>query len=112
MSLFRRPILALTGSVLLATSVASTARAKDVSLLKVSYDPTREFYREYNENFAKYWQETTVETVTVRRSQEGADSLPGPSSTGWMPMLPRWRWPIYCPMRSNFRPETEQSLSH
>ncbi len=74
MSLFRKPLLALTASVLLATSVAGTAQAKDVSLLNVSYDPTREFYREYNEMFAKYWEETTGDKVTVRQSHGGAGS--------------------------------------
>ena len=74
MSLFPKPLLALTASVLLATSVAGPAQAKDVSLLNVSYDPPREFYREYNETFAEYWEETTGDTVTVRQSHGGAGS--------------------------------------
>lgn len=74
MSLFRKPLLAFTASVLLATSIAGTAQAEDISILNVSYDPTREFYREYNETFAKYWQEKTGDTVTVRQSHGGAGS--------------------------------------
>lgn len=74
MSLFRKPLLALSASVLLATSVAGTAQAEDVTILNVSYDPTREFYREYNETFAEYWQEKTGDTVIVRQSHGGAGS--------------------------------------
>jgi sulfate transport system substrate-binding protein len=50
---------------------AGAARA-DVSLLNVSYDPTRELYVEYNAAFAKHWKETTGETVTIQQSHGGA----------------------------------------
>ena len=53
--------------------LASTARA-DVTLLNVSYDPTRELYRDFNEAFAKHWQETSGETVEVRQSHGGSGS--------------------------------------
>ena len=33
------------------------ADKKSIEILNVSYDPTREFYEDYNKNFAKYWQE-------------------------------------------------------
>jgi sulfate transport system substrate-binding protein len=48
------------------------AIAKDVSLLNVSYDPTRELYEEYNESFAKYWKEKTGDTVTIKQSHGGS----------------------------------------
>jgi len=41
-------------------------------LLNVSYDPTREFYAEYNAAFAKHWEEKTGQTVTVRQSHGGS----------------------------------------
>ena len=37
-------------------------------LLNVSYDPTREFYAEYNELFSEYWKEKTGEEVSVAQS--------------------------------------------
>lgn len=47
------------------------ARA-DVSLLNVSYDPTRELYKAYDEAFAAYWKEKTGETVTIEQSHGGS----------------------------------------
>jgi sulfate transport system substrate-binding protein len=46
--------------------------AKDVTLLNVSYDPTRELYAEYNEAFAKHWKEKTGDTVKVDQSHGGS----------------------------------------
>ncbi len=51
---------------------ATPAPAKEVILLNVSYDPTRELYQEYNEAFAKYWKEKTGESVTVHQSHGGS----------------------------------------
>lgn len=48
------------------------ALAKNVSLLNVSYDPTRELYDEYNKLFAKYWKEKTGDTVTIKQSHGGS----------------------------------------
>ena len=48
------------------------AVAKEVKLLNVSYDPTREFYREYNAAFGKYWQSKTGDTVTIQQSHGGS----------------------------------------
>ncbi len=52
--------------------LASGAMAKDIQLLNVSYDPTREFYQEYNQAFSKHWQEQTGDKVTVRQSHGGS----------------------------------------
>ncbi|AIN17471.1 MULTISPECIES: sulfate ABC transporter substrate-binding protein [Yersinia] len=52
--------------------LASGAMAKDIQLLNVSYDPTREFYQDYNQAFSKYWQEKTGDKVTVRQSHGGS----------------------------------------
>src|SRR5687768_597552 len=43
-----------------------------VELLNVSYDPTRELYEEFNAAFAKHWQETHKQSVTVRQSHGGS----------------------------------------
>jgi sulfate/thiosulfate-binding protein len=60
------PILAV------AVATLGTAFAKDVSLLNVSYDPTRELYVEYNDAFAKYWKDKTGDTVKVDQSHGGS----------------------------------------
>lgn len=50
----------------------SAALAKEIKLLNVSYDPTREFYEEYNPAFTKYWKEKTGDTVVVQQSHAGS----------------------------------------
>ncbi len=50
------------------------ASAHDVTLLNVSYDPTRELYREFNEAFAKHWKSKTGNTVTIQQSHGGSGS--------------------------------------
>ncbi|RLM14618.1 sulfate transporter subunit [Gibbsiella quercinecans] len=52
--------------------LATGAVAKDIQLLNVSYDPTREFYQQYNAAFSKYWQQQTGDKVTVRQSHGGS----------------------------------------
>lgn len=42
--------------------------ASAATLLNVSYDPTREFYAEYNTAFAAYWKKKTGEDITVEQS--------------------------------------------
>ncbi|MBI4410907.1 MAG: sulfate ABC transporter substrate-binding protein [Deltaproteobacteria bacterium] len=44
----------------------------DVTLLNVSYDPTREFYQEFNSAFAKQWQTKKGEKVTINQSHGGS----------------------------------------
>ena len=66
----RKQLAGLTASVLLS-AVLSVAHA-DVSLLNVSYDPTREFYQEYNAAFAKHWKTTSNEVVTINQSHGGS----------------------------------------
>ena len=53
-------------------AAAFGAVAKDVTLLNVSYDPTREFYQDYNAAFAKYWQAKTGDKVSVKQSHGGS----------------------------------------
>src|SRR6185503_8939486 len=59
--------------LLLTVSLAVPARAADaVTLLNVSYDPTRELYQEYNAAFAKHWKAKTGQQVTVNQSHGGS----------------------------------------
>ena len=64
-----------TRSALLVLAISAAAFgvvAKEVSILNVSYDPTRELYGEYNKAFAKYWQAKTGDTVSVKQSHGGS----------------------------------------
>jgi sulfate/thiosulfate transport system substrate-binding protein len=51
---------------------AQRTASRPVTLLNVSYDPTREFYREFNESFTAYWKETKGQDVTVEQSHGGS----------------------------------------
>ena len=69
------PIASTTRRAVLAAAFAAAATgvsAKDVTLLNVSYDPTRELYVEYNAAFAKHWKAKTGDTVTVKQSHGGS----------------------------------------
>ena len=57
---------------LLAVSVAAFAPAKEIKLLNVSYDPTRELYQAINSAFAKQWKDKTGDTVIVEQSHSGS----------------------------------------
>jgi sulfate/thiosulfate-binding protein len=54
--------------------VTAGAMAKDIQILNVSYDPTRELYQDYNKAFSKYWLAKTGDNVTVRQSHGGSGS--------------------------------------
>jgi sulfate/thiosulfate-binding protein len=56
----------------LSLIVPIISKAADISLLNVSYDPTRELYQVYNEAFAKYWKAKTGDNVKVQQSHGGA----------------------------------------
>lgn len=58
----------------LATLLTGSVLADNITLLNVSYDPTREFYREFNNAFSAHWKETAGDTVTVRQSHGGSGS--------------------------------------
>ena len=72
----RRPLLTLALSATLATVLASTAlnavAQQAVTLLNVSYDPTRELYVEFNAAFAKFWKAKTGQDVTIKQSHGGS----------------------------------------
>lgn len=58
----------------LAVGFSVTAHAQDRTLINVSYDPTRELYREFNEAFIANWKETKGETVAVQVTHGGSGS--------------------------------------
>jgi sulfate transport system substrate-binding protein len=49
-----------------------SAHAKDLTLLNVSYDPTRELYQDVNAAFAKQWKAKTGDTLTIKASHGGS----------------------------------------
>ena len=56
-----------------AKATANGAQSKaPISLLNVSYDPTREFYEQYNAAFAKDWKAKTGQDVTIKQSHGGS----------------------------------------
>ncbi len=59
-------------AAVLAVLAASEVRAAEINLLNVSYDPTRELYKDYNTAFAKYWKAKTGDTVTINQSHGGS----------------------------------------
>ena len=71
-------VLTLAGSLTLALSAPAvwaqqaTPTAQAVTLLNVSYDPTRELYADYNQAFAKHWKDKTGQVVTVKQSHGGS----------------------------------------
>src|SRR5262249_28462775 len=68
-SLLRRSALVL--GIVLAGCHLALAQGT-VTLLNVSYDPTRELYQEFNAAFAKYWKAKTGETVSIKQSHGGS----------------------------------------
>ncbi len=76
---FRFPSRRLFSSLALGTALASTALGSiaqqppaPVSLLNVSYDPTRELYAELNPAFTKHWKAKTGQNVTIKQSHGGS----------------------------------------
>ncbi len=70
-----RPLFAIAAAIALACAWLQPARAVDpatVTLLNVSYDPTREFYAAYNALFAVYWKNRTGQVITVNQSHGGS----------------------------------------
>lgn len=70
MSLISKSLVAAL-SIGIALSGATSTFAQ-TTLLNVSYDPTREFYKEFNDAFAKHWKAETGEDVTVQQSHGGS----------------------------------------
>ncbi|WP_043358997.1 sulfate ABC transporter substrate-binding protein, partial [Methyloversatilis universalis] len=54
------------------TALAGSALAADITLLNVSYDPTRELYQDFNAAFAKHWKAKSGDNVTIKQSHGGS----------------------------------------
>ena len=73
-----RTRLAVSGWLALLFLLAGPGRSqaqgapKPVTLLNVSYDPTRELYADFNKQFATYWKGKTGQDVTIRQSHGGS----------------------------------------
>jgi sulfate transport system substrate-binding protein len=66
-------LLQLLGvATLAATLIHARVSAGTITLLNVSYDPTREFYVEFNAAFSAYWKDKTGDTVKVHQSHGGS----------------------------------------
>jgi sulfate transport system substrate-binding protein len=65
-------LTSLALAAVITIAITGNAQAKEIKLLNVSYDPTRELYQEFNTAFAKYWKEKTGDTVEVKQSHAGS----------------------------------------
>ena len=68
----RRTLIALSAASALTSLAAPVFAQKPVTLLNVSYDPTRELYVEYNAAFAKHWKAKTGQDVSIKQSHGGS----------------------------------------
>ncbi len=62
----------IAAALALALGVHAGAAQPPVTILNVSYDPTRELYDDYNATFARYWKNKTGQSVTVQQSNGGS----------------------------------------
>ena len=69
MKLLKKIVLAVAVA---STIITPTVHAADVTLLNVSYDPTRELYQDVNAGFAKFWQTRTGDKLSIKQSHGGS----------------------------------------
>nr|WP_315482661.1 sulfate ABC transporter substrate-binding protein [uncultured Undibacterium sp.] len=69
MKLLKKIVLAVAVA---STIITPTVHAADVTLLNVSYDPTRELYQDVNAGFAKLWQARTGDKLSIKQSHGGS----------------------------------------
>ncbi len=72
MSTRRTLLQTLAAAALAAAGTLAVAQPAPVTLLNVSYDPTRELYVEFNAAFAKHWKAKTGQDVTIKQSHGGS----------------------------------------
>ncbi|MGB3451811.1 MAG: sulfate ABC transporter substrate-binding protein [Giesbergeria sp.] len=68
----RRHFIKFPLAAAVLTLSAASALAQNVTLLNVSYDPTRELYVEFNQAFARHWKARTGQDVTIKQSHGGS----------------------------------------
>jgi len=88
----RRTLIALSAASALSSLAMPGFAQQPVTLLNVSYDPTRELYVEYNAAFARHWKVKTGQDVSIKQSHGGSGKQARSSLTASMPMWPHWRW--------------------
>jgi sulfate transport system substrate-binding protein len=67
-----RRALTLTAAAVFSGAAFVASAQQAVTLLNVSYDPTRELYTEFNAAFAKHWKAKTGQDVTIKQSHGGS----------------------------------------
>lgn len=67
-----KTLITAIGTIALLSATAVISLAADITLLNVSYDPTRELYTDFNKSFADYWQKKTGDKVTIKQSHGGS----------------------------------------
>jgi sulfate transport system substrate-binding protein len=70
--LSRRPVIQFALATWLASTALAVSAQKPLELLNVSYDPTREFYTEYNAAFIKHWKAQSGQEVKIKQSHGGS----------------------------------------
>ena len=65
-------LMGLLATLALSLAAVSVQAQAPVSLLNVSYDPTRELYAEFNQAFAKHWKARTGQDLTIKQSHGGS----------------------------------------
>ena len=70
--MFKKIATTLAAALVTTSLLQSAAFAADVTLLNVSYDPTRELYQDFDKAFAQHWKARTGDNVTVRQSHGGS----------------------------------------
>jgi sulfate/thiosulfate-binding protein len=68
----RRRFFLAVAAAAFSLTVAVGALAQDLKLLNVSYDPTRELYRDFNAAFARHWEQTKGQKVAIETSHGGS----------------------------------------
>ncbi len=65
-------VLPITVAMILSGSALEQTAGETITFLNVSYDPTREFYREYNAAFVRHWKEKAGGSIIIRQSHGGS----------------------------------------
>jgi sulfate transport system substrate-binding protein len=68
----KKKLLNIFAAIVFVVSAVGEAQAAEINLLNVSYDPTRELYKDYNDAFAKFWKNKTGDTVVINQSHGGS----------------------------------------
>lgn len=72
MSLFHNTLRAAMSAAVVLWISTAWAAGKEIALLNVSYDPTRELYQDFNRAFSSHWQQRTGDRVTINQSHGGS----------------------------------------